>query len=33
MAKFSPDGRYALFTSDMNGSPRSDLFVMELPSR
>jgi hypothetical protein len=33
MAKISSDGRYALFTSDMNGSPRSDLFAMELPSR
>lgn len=31
-AKFSPDGRYVLFTSDMNGSPRSDLFLAELPT-
>lgn len=30
-AKFSPDGRYVLFTSDMNGSDRSDLFLAELP--
>jgi hypothetical protein len=31
-AKFSPDGRYVLFTSDMNGSGRSDLFLAELPT-
>jgi VanZ family protein len=30
-AKFSSDGRYVLFTSDMNGSARSDQFVAELP--
>jgi hypothetical protein len=30
-AKFSPDGKYVLFTSNMNGSPRSDLFLAELP--
>jgi hypothetical protein len=30
-AKFSPDGRYVLFTSDMNGSGRSDVFLAELP--
>ncbi len=30
-AKFSPDGHYVLFTSDMNGSSRSDLFLAELP--
>ncbi len=32
-AKFSSDGRYVLFTSDMDGSPRSDLFLAELPAR
>ena len=32
-AKLSPDGRYTLFTSDMNGSSRSDLFLAELPLR
>jgi len=31
-AKFSPDGRYVLFTSDMDGSPRSDVFLAELPT-
>lgn len=31
--KLSPDGRYVLFTSDMNGSPRSDLFLAEMPAR
>ena len=31
-AKFSPDGNYVLFTSDMNGSPRSDVFLAELPT-
>ncbi len=30
-AKFSPDGKYVLFTSDMNGSARSDVFLAELP--
>ncbi len=30
-AKFSPDGQYVLFTSDMNGSGRSDVFLAELP--
>jgi hypothetical protein len=30
-AKFSPDGAYVLFTSDMNGSGRSDVFLAELP--
>jgi hypothetical protein len=29
--KSSPDGRYVLFTSNMNGSPRSDLFLAEVP--
>jgi hypothetical protein len=29
--KASPDGRYVLFTSDMNGSGRTDLFLAELP--
>ncbi|MGE0453569.1 MAG: Ig-like domain-containing protein [Vicinamibacteria bacterium] len=31
-AKFSPDGRYVMFTSDMNGSGRSDVFLAELPA-
>lgn len=31
-AKFSPDGAYMLFTSDMNGSGRSDVFLAELPT-
>jgi hypothetical protein len=31
-AKFSSDGQYVLFTSDMNGSGRSDLFLAEVPS-
>jgi hypothetical protein len=31
--KFSSDGRYVLFTSDMDGSGRSDLFLAELPVR
>src|SRR3989441_3600089 len=31
-AKFSPDGNYVLFTSDMNGSARSDVFLAELPT-
>jgi hypothetical protein len=30
-AKFSPDGKYVLFTSNMNGSGRNDLFLAELP--
>lgn len=30
-AKFSPDGKYILFTSNMNGAARSDLFLAELP--
>ncbi len=30
-AKFSSDGQYVLFTSDMNGSGRSDVFLAELP--
>jgi Big-like domain-containing protein/purple acid phosphatase-like protein/VCBS repeat protein/stigma-specific protein Stig1 len=30
-AKFSPDGQYVLFTSNMNGSGRSDVFLAELP--
>jgi hypothetical protein len=30
-AKFSSDGRYVLFTSDMNGSARSDVFLAEVP--
>jgi hypothetical protein len=32
-AKFSPDGNYVLFTSDMNGSARSDVFLAELPTK
>jgi chitodextrinase len=31
-AKLSSDGGYVLFTSDMNGSPRSDLFLAEMPT-
>ena len=31
--RFSPDGKYVLFTSDMNGSGRSDVFLAELPVR
>jgi len=30
-AKFSSDGRYVLFTSNMNGGPRCDVFLAELP--
>jgi hypothetical protein len=30
-AKFSPDGKYVLFTSNMNGSARSDVFLAEVP--
>ena len=30
-AKFSSDGQYLLFTSDMNGTGRSDVFLAELP--
>jgi hypothetical protein len=30
-AKLSSDGAYVLFTSDMNGSGRSDIFLAELP--
>jgi hypothetical protein len=30
--KFSPDGAYVLFTSDMHGSGRSDVFLAELPT-
>jgi hypothetical protein len=29
--KFSPDGTYVMFTSNMNGSGRVDTFVAELP--
>ncbi len=32
-AKFSAGGRYVLFTSNMDGSARSDLFLAELPAR
>src|SRR6185369_8410952 len=31
-AKLSSDGNYVLFTSDMNGSGRSDQFLAELPT-
>jgi len=31
-AKFSPDGAYVLFTSDMNGSGRTDVFLAALPT-
>ena len=31
-AKLSSDGSYVLFTSDMNGSGRSDLFLAEMPT-
>ena len=32
-AKLASDGRYVLFTSDMNGSGRSDVFLAEVPTR
>jgi hypothetical protein len=32
-AKFSSDGRYVLFDSNMDGSARSDVFLAELPAR
>jgi hypothetical protein len=32
-AKPSSDGKYVLFTSDMNGSGRSDVFLAEVPTR
>jgi hypothetical protein len=32
-AKLSSDGQYVLFTSDMNGGGRSDLFLAEVPTR
>ncbi|HMC21354.1 MAG TPA: Ig-like domain-containing protein, partial [Thermoanaerobaculia bacterium] len=31
-AKLSSDGNYVLFTSNMNGSARSDLFLAEMPT-
>jgi hypothetical protein len=31
--KLTADGRYVLFTSDMNGSGRYDLFLAEMPTR
>ncbi|HEX9239214.1 MAG TPA: hypothetical protein VF910_00990 [Candidatus Bathyarchaeia archaeon] len=31
-AKLSPDGRYALFTSNMNGQTRCDLFLAKVPT-
>jgi hypothetical protein len=31
-AKFSADGNYIMFTSNMNGSGRSDVFLAELPA-
>jgi hypothetical protein len=30
-AKLSPDGAFVMFTSDMNGSGRSDVFLAQLP--
>jgi len=30
--KLAPDGKYVLFTSNMNGSGRSDVFLAELPA-
>jgi uncharacterized protein YjdB len=32
-ARQSADGRYVMFTSDMHGSPRSDVFLAEVPVR
>jgi len=32
-AQASPDGRVVIFNSDMNGSGRYDLFVVEMPLR
>jgi len=29
----SSDGRYVMFTSDMNGSGRTDVFLVEAPTR
>jgi hypothetical protein len=29
----SPDGKVVIFNSNMNGSPRYDLFVAEMPLR
>ena len=29
----SSDGRYVMFTSDMNGSGRTDVFLVEVPTR
>ena len=31
--KLSPDGQYVLFTSDMDGSGRSDVFLAQVPTR
>jgi len=31
--RLAPDGRYVLFTSDMDGSGRNDVFLAELPTR
>ncbi len=31
--RFSPDGRYVLFTSDMDGAGRCDVFLAEVPTR
>jgi hypothetical protein len=30
-ARFSPDGKLVVFTSDMNNSGRTDVFVMKMP--
>jgi hypothetical protein len=32
-AQLSPDGKLVIFNSNMNGAPRYDLFVAELPTR
>jgi hypothetical protein len=32
-AKISSDGRYVMFTSDMNGVGRSDIFIAEMPTQ
>ncbi|HVH68720.1 MAG TPA: hypothetical protein VM716_12705, partial [Gemmatimonadales bacterium] len=32
-AQLSPDGKLVIFNSNMNGAPRYDLFVAEMPQR
>jgi len=32
-ANYAPDGRYVMFTPDMNGSGRTDVFLVEAPTR